>query len=194
MGQDEVNLPETSQRPHDEASAGLSGPANQDAPVYVLHEAIVTTDLPRVDTDVSISVEESPPSPGIVRDSSTMDLLGASAPHGRTDSIVSGSSTAASLTEHDASQPISQHNLINLKPSLSSLAKPPESQEGGTILSPIPSASPGNSVGPASPVAAPQPAAAAAAATPPATPNSQGATPPKQPSKLKKTSSNFFVS
>ncbi|KAI0896244.1 P-loop containing nucleoside triphosphate hydrolase protein [Annulohypoxylon nitens] len=193
MGQDEVNLPETSQRPHDEASAGLSGPANQDVSVDVLHEAIVTTDLPRVDTDVSISVEESPPSPGIVRDSSTMDLLGASAPHGRTDSIVSGSSTAASLTEHDASRPISQHNLINLKPSLSSLAKPPESQEGGTILSPIPSASPGNSVGPASPVAAPQPAAAAAAAaTPPATPNSQGATPPKQPSKLKKTSSNFF--
>ncbi|KAI1411864.1 P-loop containing nucleoside triphosphate hydrolase protein [Hypoxylon sp. FL1857] len=184
-----ADLGEASESPHDEASASAPGPANQEPPIDdVLHEGNAVTDFPRVDTSVSISIEAIPPSPSIMRESSTMDLLGASAPPGRTSSIISQST--ASFSEHDgSSQPDGHHRTISLNPSLASLPNPPESQAGGTVLSPIVSASPGNSVAPTSPVSTPKPIQPVL--TPPAAPMVP-ATQPSKGSKLKKTSSNFL--
>ncbi|KAI1101231.1 P-loop containing nucleoside triphosphate hydrolase protein [Jackrogersella minutella] len=190
MAEQYADQGEASDNPHNEASLiGVPGPVKQETPIDLLHEGTATTDFPRVGTSSGISIEASPPSPSIMRESSTMDLLGASAPHGRTDSIISESSTTSS-TENDGSpRPASQHRTINLKTSLSSLPKPPGSQLGGTTLSPIPSASPGNSLAPGSPVQGPQ-----SAAVPPVTPvvpKAQTTTPSKK-AKLKRTSSSFI--
>ncbi|KAI2602444.1 P-loop containing nucleoside triphosphate hydrolase protein [Hypoxylon sp. NC1633] len=179
-------LGEAADRPHHDASAHVSSPGNQEHPLAVLPESSSAADFPRGDTSLSPSIEANPPSPSM-RESSTMDLLGASAPPGRAASITS-QSTSASLSEHDSSrEPASQHRTISLKPSLSSLPQPPESQAGGTTLSPIPSASPGASVAPTTPVHAPPAAPTNTTASPKAPSNM-----PSQKAKLKKTTSNFL--
>ncbi|KAI2621014.1 P-loop containing nucleoside triphosphate hydrolase protein [Hypomontagnella submonticulosa] len=184
-----TGLGAASENPHDDASASVSNPVNRETPIDVLQESNTASDFPRVDTSVSISIEANPPSPSITRETSTMDLLGASAPPGRTASIASiTSQSSASLSvDERSSPPPGHHRMISLKPTLSSLPKPPESQLGGTTLSPIPSASPGGSVAPASPIHPSQ-----SAPSPPATPpNIHGAKPSKN-EKLKKTTSNFI--
>ncbi|XXG99724.1 hypothetical protein Hte_006065 [Hypoxylon texense] len=178
---------EASENPHLDASASAPAPVNQYSPIDVLPESSLAADFPRVDTFASISTDANPPSPPM-RETSTMDLLGASAPPGRAASITSEST--ASLAEHDgSSRPAGHNRTISLNPSLSSLAKPPESQTGGTALSPIPSGSPGNSIAPATPVDAPKPAAAATTAAAPPKMPSDG---PSKKEQLKKTSSNFI--
>ncbi|KAI1390675.1 P-loop containing nucleoside triphosphate hydrolase protein [Hypoxylon trugodes] len=200
-----AELGEGSEKPHDEASTSVPGPVNQDIPIdHVLQQSSTAAEFPRVDTSGSISIEANPPSPSIVRESSTMDLLGASAPPGRTASISSQSSSAF-LSEHGGpSRPTSEQHTISVRPSLSALPQPPESQAGGTTLSPIPSASPGNSIGPASPINAFQPTPPAAATTAPIGPAATAAAAaaavpptmqkpaPSTKAKLKKTSSNFI--
>lgn len=147
-------------------------------------ESSSAADFPRVDTFASISTDANPPSPSM-RETSTMDLLAASAPPGRAASITSAST--ASLADHDSSsQPQGHRRTISLNPSLKSLGKPPESQSGGTALSPIPSTSPGNSIAPATPVDAPKPTAANTAALP-------KMDKPSKADEFKKTSSNFIV-
>ncbi|KAI2775758.1 P-loop containing nucleoside triphosphate hydrolase protein [Daldinia loculata] len=182
-----TGLEEGSKKPHDSASANGPSPVNQEIPILdVVQGSNTTPDFPRGDTSVSIPIEANTPSPSIMRETSTMDLLSASAPPGRTASITSASSIASLSDPGSPALSTSQRPTINLKPSLSSLAKPPESQAGGATLSPIPSASPGNSVAPDSPVNVPQPVAA-----PPLPPNPKAST-PSEKEKLKKTSSTFF--
>ncbi|KAI1768032.1 P-loop containing nucleoside triphosphate hydrolase protein [Hypoxylon sp. FL1150] len=114
-----------------------------------------------------------------------MDLLAASAPPGRAASITSAST--ASLADPDgSSHPEGHRRTISLNPSLKSLGNPPESQSGGTALSPIPSGSPGNSIAPGTPVDTPKPAVANTAALP------KMDRPPSKTDQLKKTSSNFI--
>ncbi|OTB00428.1 hypothetical protein M426DRAFT_324297 [Hypoxylon sp. CI-4A] len=217
MERNGANPSQSSGSPHDEVSASVSAPVNRDPPIDVVQNGNATADFPSRDTSGTISIQANPPSPSIVRETSTMDLLGASAPPGRTDSITSQTSSAF-LSDHDDSsaRPTGHSREISLKPSLASLPNPPESQTGGTALTPIPSASPGNSVGPASPVNTFQPvsppivpaappvaaatAAAVAASKASAAANAAGATKaakakgtePTKKDQLKKKSSNFL--
>ncbi|KAI0159908.1 P-loop containing nucleoside triphosphate hydrolase protein [Hypoxylon sp. FL1284] len=171
--------------PHHDASASAPAPVNLNSPIQVLPGSSSVADMPRIGTSASLSTEANPPSP-LARETSTMDLLAASAPPGRAASITSESTV--SLAEHESpSKPASHPRTITLNPSLSSLAKPPESQAGGTALSPIPSGSPGNSIAPGSPVAVPKPAAAAATAAPKAPGHG-----PSKKAQFKKRSWNFI--
>ncbi|KAI5865391.1 P-loop containing nucleoside triphosphate hydrolase protein [Durotheca rogersii] len=177
---------------HDSATSA----AHSDNPIPSVDgltgDALVV-DVSGIDGSASNSTEDKPLSSSIVREISTMDLLSDSAPLGRTASITSASS-AASLAEAGGPPQPSTANThrrtISVRPSLLSLPEPQQEVRGATpggALSPVPSASPGNSIAPDS--ASPQ-------APIPALPKPPNAKPPQAPgdsknAQIKKTTSNF---